>query len=273
MAHATLLRTNTAPVFQASTDGVARLNNMSLSNAARASQLSGSTAFNSTTSLNSLTSSATAVTPVNGQPLATTNIINQRADASRSLYQICLSLKQRLAQVPGFEGYLEQLQLEQENGDDGPVEALWKLLRTGLPLLTIYNSLQPEKPLHVDERPNETEARRSKRAIMEFVKACLSDLDPPVTECFIVADLTGEDTTGFVKVSRSPRAPLPFPNSNSSKTRWKKKGRKKRKKKQQKKTYMLTGKCWDPGDVCYQLCARSCRKTGAFAPNPTIPRR
>ncbi|KAH7628318.1 CDC24 protein [Sordaria sp. MPI-SDFR-AT-0083] len=174
---------------------------MSLSNAARASQLSGSTAFNSTTSLNSLTSSATAVTPVNGQPLATTNIINQRADASRSLYQICLSLKQRLAQVPGFEGYLEQLQLEQENGDDGPVEALWKLLRTGLPLLTIYNSLQPEKPLHVDERPNETEARRSKRAIMEFVKACLSDLDPPVTECFIVADLTGEDTTGFVKVT------------------------------------------------------------------------
>ncbi|KAL0468199.1 rho guanyl nucleotide exchange factor [Neurospora intermedia] len=200
MAHAALLRTNTAPVFQASTD-VARLNNMSLSNAARASQLSGSTAFNSSTSLSSLTSSATAVTPVNGQVVATTNIINQRADASRSLYQICLSLKQRLAQVPGFEGYLEQLQREQENGHDGPVEALWKLLRTGLPLLTIYNALQPEKPLHVDQRPNETEARRSKRAIMEFVKACLSDLDPPVTECFIVADLTGEDTTGFVKVT------------------------------------------------------------------------
>ncbi len=51
MAHAPLLRTNTAPVFRNPTDGLARLQNtMSMSGAPRASQLSGSTFYTSTTS-------------------------------------------------------------------------------------------------------------------------------------------------------------------------------------------------------------------------------
>lgn len=200
MAHAPLIRTNTAPVFQASTDGVARLQNGS-NNAPRASQLSGSTAFNSTTSLTSLSSASTAVPTAGGPVVANANIINQKADASRSLYQICVSLKQRLGQVPGFEEYLQQLEeWSADMHDGGPVESLWKLLRTGHPLLVIYNALQPEKPIHVDDAIG-NEAKRSKIAIANFVRACLNDLKPPPPECFIINDLTGNDTTGFVKVT------------------------------------------------------------------------
>jgi len=206
MAHAPLLRTNTAPVFQASIDGVPRSNTMSASGAPRASQLSGSTAFASTTSLSSISSAPTVLAPANGNVVANANIINQKADASRSLYQICVSLKQRLSLVPGFEAYLEKLEQDSANLDEGgPVEALWKLLRTGHPLIAIYNALQPEKPLHVEEKPGDSEAKRSKIAIVKFVQACMSELKLPATESFIVNDLTGSDTTGFVKVTSTTK--------------------------------------------------------------------
>ena len=202
MAHAPLLRTNTAPVFQAAPDGVARLNTMSMSGAPRASQLS-STTLASNASFTSLSSAATLVNyPSNGQVVATANIINQKADASRSLYQICVSLKQRFALVPGFEPWLEQLdQLEMAQAEEGGiVEALWDLLRIGHPLLTIYNTLQPEQPLVVeDEKAND--AKKSKIAIFKFIKACLGDLNIPAAECFVISDITGRDTTGFVRVS------------------------------------------------------------------------
>jgi len=112
--------------------------------------------------------------------MATSNIINQRADASRSLYQICVSLKQRLAQVPGFEEYSKQLEdMAQDPEEGGPVESVWKLLRTGHPLLVIYNALEPVKRLAVEEMPGATEEKKSKIAIMKFYQACLADLKPP----------------------------------------------------------------------------------------------
>ena len=200
---APLLRTNTAPVYPHSADGVARLQNMSVGSTPRASQLSGSTAFTSTTSLTSLSSAATIVSPpANGQVVATSNIINQKADASRSLYQMCVALKQRLGQVPGFEGYLDQLaRWEQEDTEDGgPVESVWSLLRTGHPLLVIYNTLEPEQRLEVDQT-SASEEKRAKLAIFKFVQACLKHLNIPSTEMFVINDLTGNDTTGFVKVS------------------------------------------------------------------------
>lgn len=190
-------------------DVVDRLNHMGLVPGAppRVSQLSNSATFpstNSTTSLNSLSSSTTFATPTNGQVVATNNIINQRADASRSLYQICVSLKQRLATVPGFEEYMVQLEeMAADMDEGGPVESLWKLLRTGYPLLAIYNALQPEKPLQVDESTG-SETKRQKIAILNFVKACQNELNVPTTECFIIADLLNDDTTGFVKVILLP---------------------------------------------------------------------
>jgi cell division control protein 24 len=166
-----------------------------MNHAPRASQLSGSTAFaGSSASLSSLGSAATA-TPQNGGPvLATANIINQKADASRSLYQICISLKQRLAQVPGFDPYLDQL----DPAD--PVDPLWNLFRTGYPLLLIYNALRPNEDLKVEDA-SANEAKKSKIAIFKFVQACMKDLEIPSSHSFVIADLMGNDTSGFVKVS------------------------------------------------------------------------
>lgn len=163
----------------------------------RTSQLSGSTAFTgSSASLNSM-GSATTVT--NGNVMPTQNIINQKADASRSLYQICISLRNRLSLVPDFQPYLDQL----DPAD--PVDPLWSLLRTGHPLLAIYNSLKPEKPLEVNE--DGSESRKSKIAIFKFVKACMDELRVPATESFVVTDLMGNDTSGFVKVSKVRASP------------------------------------------------------------------
>lgn len=190
MAYASILRTNPLPNFPPS-------QNDSMNNAPRGSQLSGATAYTgSSASLSSLASSATLVPGQNGGPVvATANIINQKADASRSLYQICVSLKQRLAQVPGFDPFLDQLD------PLDPVDPLWNLFRTGYPLLVIYNALQPANPIKVEDS-NANEAKKSKIAIFKFVQACLKDLQVPPTECFVITDLMGNDTSGFVKVTQ-----------------------------------------------------------------------
>ncbi|CAK7262620.1 Guanine nucleotide exchange factor for Cdc42p [Sporothrix epigloea] len=177
---------------------------MSGPGASRSSQMSGTTAFMSTTSLSSLSSQSTLISPLaNGQVVATSNIINQKADASRSLYQICVALKHRLAQVPGFEVYLQELEhLECDVTRGDPVEGLWQMFRSGLPLLAIYNALQPPEPLELAENDMEaSEMKRSKIATFKFIRACLSDLNIPAPECFVIADLIGTDTTGFVKVT------------------------------------------------------------------------
>jgi len=200
MAHApALLRTNTAPVFPANNNyGGTSSSSMSI----RASQLSGSTAANSasTTSLTSMSSAATVI-PANGV-VPTGNIINQKADASRSLYQICMSLKQRLAQVPDFEGYLKVLEDDAIASSDNynPVESLWSLFRSGDPLLIIYNSIKPEKPFQPSDIPTIDPAKRPKAATFKFIDACLRQLQIPAGECFIVSDLMNQSTTGFVKV-------------------------------------------------------------------------
>ncbi|KAI0205595.1 Rho guanyl nucleotide exchange factor [Astrocystis sublimbata] len=199
MAHApALLRTNTAPVFPASNNygGPSTLSGL------RASHLSGATAVNSssTTSLTSMSTASTMVPSANGPVVATANIINQRADASRSLYQICMALKQRLAKVPEFEGFLEALDRDALSSEYNPVESLWGMLRSGDPLLIIFNSIKPDVVLNPSDIKAQDPARRPKAAIFKFIDACLRQLQIPPGECFIVSDLINSDTTGFVKV-------------------------------------------------------------------------
>jgi cell division control protein 24 len=149
--------------------------------------------------------SSTTLVPATGPVQATNNIINQRADASRSLYQICVNLQQRLKLVPGFSDHLLESQQEHEGEDMDPVSSLWGCLRKGTPLLTIYTALKPSDPLKIDE--NLAPSRRPKVAAFKFVEACMKDLGLPPQECFSLSDLFGDDTTGFVKV-RSEMLPL-----------------------------------------------------------------
>ncbi|KAL2070103.1 hypothetical protein VTL71DRAFT_14783 [Oculimacula yallundae] len=213
-SHGPLARTDTTPVFNTTraSNAIPGLGH-TMSHSSRSSQLSGSTAFSSssTTSLSSMSSSTTLVPPPpptptqmaqnGGNVVATNNIINQRADASRSLYQICVNLRQRLATVPDFDAHLHDSDSEDEGEDMDPVSSLWRCLRKGTPLMTIYNSLKPPDLLKIDEKI--PEAKRPKIAAFKFVEACLKgDLKLPPGECFSLQDLFGDDTTGFVKVTQ-----------------------------------------------------------------------
>ena len=130
---------------------------------------------------------------------ATANIMNSVADASSSLFQICVSLRQRLMGVPGFSDALIE---EEEDADEDtdPVTVLWRTFRRGLPLILLYNALEPAQPLVLGASVRED--KRGKAATFKFLQACVNDLKFPAEDCFIVTDLYGDDTTGFVKVAR-----------------------------------------------------------------------
>lgn len=149
-------------------------------------------------------STATTLVPAStsSQIVPTNNIINQRADASRSLYQICINLRERLNHVPGFDDHWLDVEEDDDvDGESDPVSSLWRCLRKGYPLMTIYNSIKPAVPLEVGDHVSEK--NRPKTAASKFVMACMRDLNLPAANVFQLQDLFGDDTTGFVKV-RSP---------------------------------------------------------------------
>ncbi|CCU75237.1 Guanine-nucleotide exchange factor Cdc24 [Blumeria hordei DH14] len=212
-AHGPFLRTPTAISFntrRSAGDGVSGASQaplQSMSESSRSSQASGSTPYASpsTTSLPSMSSSSNLVPPnpqpQNGGPvMPTNNIINQRADASKSLYQICVGLRLRLEHVPGFSEHFEDSEDTDSGEESDPVSFLWRCLRKGVPLLTIYNVLQAQEPLRLDD--NMPAAKRPKVAAFKFVEACLKgNLHLSAGDCFALQDLFGDDTTGFVKVT------------------------------------------------------------------------
>ena len=133
-----------------------------------------------------------------GPMLDKTNIINIRD--GESLYQICLKLRKRLSEVPGFDQYLNTMAQEEERGAD-PVSSLWRCFRSGLPLLTIYNASQPEDgDLTVD--PSNSDLKMGKQAAYRFNVACKTQMSIAATDIFSLNDLYGDNTTGFVKVTK-----------------------------------------------------------------------
>ncbi|QIW98707.1 hypothetical protein AMS68_004225 [Peltaster fructicola] len=140
------------------------------------------------------------MTPHNGNDVAPTdNIMNSVADASSSLFQICVSLRQRLLGVPGFSDFLLEEE-EYADQDTDPVTVLWRTFRRGFPLMLLYNTLCPDQPLVLNDKIKEE--RKGKDATFKFVQACIHNLKFPNEECFILTDLYNDDTTGFVKVAR-----------------------------------------------------------------------
>ncbi|PSN60934.1 hypothetical protein BS50DRAFT_604295 [Corynespora cassiicola Philippines] len=142
-------------------------------------------------------------TPVNGGPVeASNNVLNKRADKDTSLFQRCLNLQQRLRAIPGFERWMVE---EEDKADDDadPVTLLWRTFRRGYPLMDVYNALGPKAPLVVDDSKKNAanEKKFEKMAAYKFIQACVGELRFPSEECFIISDLYGDDTTGFVKVT------------------------------------------------------------------------
>ena len=140
--------------------------------------------------------------PPNDPPMSNGNIMNRRGDMTSSLYQICLALRRRMAEVPGFEVHIAEMEEEEADANDStdPVTSMWNCLRRGYPLMTLYNALKPEKPLDADSI-GVKETKAGKVATFKFLQACLTELKFPPSECFLITDLYGGDTTGFVKVS------------------------------------------------------------------------
>ncbi|KAF2460404.1 hypothetical protein BDY21DRAFT_164177 [Lineolata rhizophorae] len=140
-------------------------------------------------------------TPPNGAPLeAANNVLNRRAEKETSLFQICLNLRQRLRALPEIE---QSLLEEEEDADEDtdPVTLLWRTFRRGYPLMTVFNALNLANRLQIDES-KVSEKKRAQDASFKFIRACISELKFPADECFILQDLYGDDTTGFVKVTR-----------------------------------------------------------------------
>ena len=140
-----------------------------------------------------------ASAPMNGAPIAEDNIINRRG--GESLYQSCMNLKTRLAKVRGFEHNVAEMDDEDRLKDiTDPVASLWNYLRNGYPLLALYNTIVPEKPVELDFLTRVAEAKRPKASTFKFLQACLQELHFPQQDCFLITDLYGDSTTGFIKV-------------------------------------------------------------------------
>lgn len=138
--------------------------------------------------------------PPNGGPIeASNNVINKRADKETSLFQICINLRLRMSTVPEFGQIL--LNVERDADDDtDPVTLLWRTFRLGYPLMYLFNALNPQVPLKIDESIKEE--KKARMATYKFLQACTSQLNYATEECFILQDLYGDDTAGFVKVTR-----------------------------------------------------------------------
>jgi cell division control protein 24 len=141
-------------------------------------------------------------TPVNGGPVeASDNVLNKRADKDTSLFQRCLSLQMRLRLIPGFEQWMAE---EENKADDDadPVTLLWRTFRRGYPLMELYNALEPRQLLSIPHSKTDEKSlkKNEKMATYKFIQSCVAELGIPQESCFILGDLYGDDTTGFVKV-------------------------------------------------------------------------
>jgi cell division control protein 24 len=146
-----------------------------------------------------------SATPVNGGPVEASNsVLNRRADREQSLFQICLNLRTRLMNLPEVARQLRQTEIEATEEESDPLNVLWNMFRKGYPLVSIYNCLNQAKPIIIDDSRMKSDKRRAQNAAFKFQSACLQELKIPQEECFMISDLFGTDTTGFVKVCIPP---------------------------------------------------------------------
>ncbi|KAI9319982.1 hypothetical protein BX666DRAFT_2018116 [Dichotomocladium elegans] len=143
-------------------------------------------------------------------PVAAPSVTNKPAVQGSSLYHTCRSVLDKLSAVEGMVDFLtEAEQIQQSSlassepstssGSD-PLSKLWTLCRRGSPLCTLFNVLQPEKPLKVDRNPSLNQLNACKASVYHFIVACRDQLNFAEDDLFTITDLYQNDTNGFVKV-------------------------------------------------------------------------
>ncbi len=176
--------------------------NKKMSHPPRYSKSSSHSSFAQHGSVPAQSTQTSSLPPANGIPQRNGHIMNMTAGNNSSLYQICVNLRRRLTDVPGFHEHIAEMEEEEAETNDStdPVTSMWNCFRRGYPLVTVYNALNPPQRIEVDS-VRHRESKVGKQATYQFLKACQYELKFPSQDLFLIADLYNEDTTGFVKVS------------------------------------------------------------------------
>lgn len=176
----------------------------------------------SSSGLQSSSTTPTSAAPENGLtlqtegPVAMNTALNKQA--ATSLYQQCLSLRNKLLKVYDFAPYLDLIDRHDELGRLDVVHRLWHTLALGVPLCFLFNllDLPVQDRLTLDTDPGEIDiyerdpdsALKSKKKAAAFFIMGVQKLKKQgmwnnEVELFTVTELTNldkKDTNGFVKV-------------------------------------------------------------------------
>lgn len=157
-------------------------------------------------------------------PVATNSALNKQASASSSLYQNCLSVRDRLSRVPDFKArFFDNEELLSPGagggstawsgasgfgGDDSsplgsqadPVSQCLNVLRLGSSLCFLFNKLGHSHQLDVNPAATLGNLKACQRGTAHFIMACKQDLSWTESDLFAVNELYYQDTNGVVKV-------------------------------------------------------------------------
>jgi len=132
-------------------------------------------------------------------PVVSDSIINRRADPAQGLYQTCATLRKRLREVPDFEPKF----LLDDDGDEDPVNQLWRVFQKGSSLCVLFNALRPVSMIEDEKlQPDLGTKNACKAACFHFLKGIKEELGLEGEDTFMISHLWSEDTNGFVKVGQ-----------------------------------------------------------------------
>ena len=133
-------------------------------------------------------------------PVANDSITNKQATGKASIYHTCRSVLNALTFIQGFEKYFDRQENDGLPESNDPLTNLWHICRQGSSLCYLYNTLQPEQPIQIDNTKNSSAANKSKALVYHFIIACRDQLKFAEETLFTLSDLYQNDTNGFVKV-------------------------------------------------------------------------
>ncbi|KAF8244253.1 hypothetical protein K440DRAFT_559152 [Wilcoxina mikolae CBS 423.85] len=155
-------------------------------------------------SSNNSTNVGSPTASIMSAPTVNDNIINKKADPAQGLYQTCLTLRERLRDVPDFEKFLEPPEDADPNIPEDPVTQLWRCFRLGSSLCVLFNATRPVELIRDDRlNPNLKTMNDCKAATFHFLKGIKQELDIQGDDAFMIHNLYSDDTNGFVKVTKT----------------------------------------------------------------------